>query len=319
MFGRLRRKIPLIVLVLLSPAIAELLSGSSPPLEFINPPAFIILIGLYGSGILIVRELSIKWDKGWGGVILLGMAYGIIEEGLAVKSFFNPNWMDLNVLGTYGRWIGVNWVWVVCLTVFHVVYSIVLPILLFDMIFPSLKNKRLLGRKGLGICFIVLFFITGFCCLLLVSYRPDDFLYLATAIIVVILFIGAWKVPIACAAGRNVYSSARPRWFFIIGAIFGFLVFFIMYGVPHIVTAPLIPIVLEILLCLLVLRFIAKRSGYDKNAYHDFAFASGLLSPLILLSFIHESNGAYGMSIVGLFFIGFLFWLRRRIRKNIDR
>ena len=86
-----KRNVPIITLALLSPVIAELLSGSSPPLEFFNPFGFILLVGLYGCGVIIVRELSIRWKKGWGSILLLGAVYGIIEEGLAVKSFFDPN------------------------------------------------------------------------------------------------------------------------------------------------------------------------------------------------------------------------------------
>lgn len=119
MLTRVKHKFPLILLVLLSPVIAELLSGSAPPLEFFNPLGFVILVGLYGSGVLIVRELSLKWGNGWSTILLLGIAYGIIEEGLAVKSFFDPQWMDLGILGVYGRWIGVNWVWSFYLTVYH--------------------------------------------------------------------------------------------------------------------------------------------------------------------------------------------------------
>jgi len=59
MLSRVKHKIPLILLLLLSPVIAELLSGSSPPLEFFNPLVFVLLVGLYGSGVLIVRELSL--------------------------------------------------------------------------------------------------------------------------------------------------------------------------------------------------------------------------------------------------------------------
>ncbi len=75
-------------LALLSPIMAEMLSGSSPPLEFFAGLGFVFLIPLYGGGALLVRELTIRWDKGWATVIALGAAYGIIEEGIAVKSFF---------------------------------------------------------------------------------------------------------------------------------------------------------------------------------------------------------------------------------------
>jgi hypothetical protein len=90
--------------------IGELLSGSAPPVEFSGPFVLLVLSALYGSGAILVRELRLRWGKGWPTVFALGAAYGIVEEGLMVKSFFDPNWMDLGLLGSYGRWAGVNWV-----------------------------------------------------------------------------------------------------------------------------------------------------------------------------------------------------------------
>jgi hypothetical protein len=90
---------PLWALILLSPVIAEMLSGSTPPIEWLNPIAALFLIWLYGSGVLVMRETAVRWKTGWPGILLLGAAYGIIEEGLAVKSFFDPGWMDLGPSG----------------------------------------------------------------------------------------------------------------------------------------------------------------------------------------------------------------------------
>jgi len=73
-----------------------------------------LLASLYGSGAIIVRELKVRWKKNYVSMFILGAAYGIIEEGLMVKSFFDPNWMNLGILGSYGRWLGVNWVWAEC-------------------------------------------------------------------------------------------------------------------------------------------------------------------------------------------------------------
>jgi len=46
---------PALVLFFLSPAIAELLSGSSPPVEFFNPMTFVLIVPLYGSGVIVIR------------------------------------------------------------------------------------------------------------------------------------------------------------------------------------------------------------------------------------------------------------------------
>lgn len=99
---------PAIVLFFLAPAIGELLSGSAPPAEFFNPIGLLLLSSLYGSGALLARELKLIWKKGYVSLFILGAAYGVIEEGLMVKSFFDPGWMDLGVLGVYGRWLEVN-------------------------------------------------------------------------------------------------------------------------------------------------------------------------------------------------------------------
>jgi hypothetical protein len=302
-----------VTLLLLSPAIAELLTASSPPLEFFNPFTFIFLVGLYGTGVLIIREHVIKWRKGWSGVLLLGAAYGIVEEGVAVKSFFDPNWIDLGILGSYGRWLGVNWVWSVCLTVFHAVYSIAIPILLFGLIFPDLKNERLLSDRGLKVCFAIFFSVVVFINLFLTSYRPDITHYIMTLVFVVALVLAAKKV--GDVSARNNTPLLSPKWFGFAGAACGFLFFFIMYAVPHLVPLPLIPILLEIALCVIVVQMLIKYSGQANNEYHKLAFAAGLLFPLIFLAFIHEISGVFGMSFVGIFFTGFLFYIRRRIRR----
>ncbi len=51
---------PAIVLFFLSPAIGELLSGSSPPKEFFNPVTLLLLALLYGSGAILCRELTLR-------------------------------------------------------------------------------------------------------------------------------------------------------------------------------------------------------------------------------------------------------------------
>ena len=93
---------PALVLFFLAPVIGELLSGSSPPVEFFKPFSLLLLAALYGGGALLARELALRWGKRWPTILTLGLAYGVLEEGLMVKSFFDPAWMDL------GRWVPDN-------------------------------------------------------------------------------------------------------------------------------------------------------------------------------------------------------------------
>src|SRR5207245_3857364 len=114
---------PLLFLLLLTPGIPEYLSASSQlTLLVISPLIFFGLLlanlGLYGSGVILIREAMIRWKKGWASVFLLGVAYGIVEEGLAVWTLFNHLAQTVGVLGFYGHWLGVYSIWSVGLLVF---------------------------------------------------------------------------------------------------------------------------------------------------------------------------------------------------------
>src|SRR5437762_1860395 len=65
---------PLVALILLSPVIAEMLSGSTPPLEWLNPIGVLFLIWLYGAGVLVMRETAVRWKTGWPTIVLLAAA-----------------------------------------------------------------------------------------------------------------------------------------------------------------------------------------------------------------------------------------------------
>lgn len=309
----IKRNIPLLTLILLSPTIGELLSGSAPPLEFFNPFGFIILVGLYGLGALIIRELRVKWDKGWWSILILGMAYGIIEEGLAIKSFFDPNWMDLGNLGSYGRLFGVNWVWSVWLTIYHTIISIAIPILLFELLFPDKEDERLLTENKLSLVVILFIIDVIFISLFMTPYFPDFFLYLSTLVIVILLFLIAWKISPDIISLKNNEPKIRAGWFGIAGLIAIFSFFIINITLTYLISEFIIPIILDLLVTLFLLLFIIKYAGYNNNSYHKLAFASGFLSFFIFLSFIQELNGVFGMSVVGIFFILFLIYIRRRV------
>ena len=57
----MKKKIKIILfLLLLSPILGEVITGSTPILEFINPIGFMFLILLYGCGTLLIREAKAR-------------------------------------------------------------------------------------------------------------------------------------------------------------------------------------------------------------------------------------------------------------------
>ena len=239
----------LLFLIFFAPFIGEGLSTSTPLVEWLNPLVIILLVLLYGFGALIIRELLIRWGKGsegWLTLLLLGAAYGIIEEGLYLMTFFNPNWQDIGILGYYGRFIGVNWVWVVQLTIFHMIYSITIPVVLTHIAFPGVKEESWLSKKAL-IFVIIIFILCGPIWMLFVidtyNYIPGLAEYLGFLILIILLFLVAKRAPKELF-GKKEVKVPSFKLFFILGLIWGVGFFLIAWILPALNFPPLIPILL---------------------------------------------------------------------------
>src|SRR2546426_10230116 len=195
---------PLLFLLLLTPGIPEYLSASSQiTLLVLNPVLFFLFlganIGLYGSGVILIREAMIRWKKGWASVFLLGVAYGIVEEGLALWTLFYSKAGPVGNLGFYGHWLGVNWVWTIGLLIFHSVYSIGLPIFLFGLVFPELRHKSLVSMRGVRISVlgltvdsILLFLLES---VIYPNYNPGVGLMIFSGLVAATFVVLARKLP----------------------------------------------------------------------------------------------------------------------------
>jgi len=301
-------------LALFSPIFAELMSGSSPPFEFFIPLNFAFLLGLYGAGVLIMRELAVIWNKGWPSIILLGAAYGILEEGVAVKSFFDPEWMDLGDLGIYGRVMDTNWVWSFWLTIFHAVISISLPIIVINLMYPQFKNERfLVGRRFwivIGILFLDVVFIAG----LLNPYSPNAGMYLLSMIVMMLLILMAKILPrdflaVPPRAGPQARYWSPLRMFalafvFILGCFV--LVGAIKEPIPYQVS-----IMALLLLSAAVYIVLSIKMPPVNNRVHMAYFAGGLLGFLAFIGIILGLGGAIDMAVVGVLTALFVWDLTR--------
>ncbi len=310
------------MLFFLAPAIAELLSGSAPPVEFFSPFGFVLLTTLYGSGAILARELTLRWGRGWVSLFTLGAAYGIIEEGLMVKSFFDPAWVDLGVLGSYGRWAGVNWVWSLELMLYHAVVSVAIPILLVELIFPNRRDELWVGRWGFTILSVLLAADVAIGYFLLTSYRPPTVPYILAVAVVVALVLLAWRLPRQPFSSKTI-NVCHPFWFWLTGFLGAITFFLVFWGLPLTILPPWATILIGIALAALVFWVVMWMSGRGTAwaEVHQLALAAGPLSLLILLAPIQEfditrQDNPAGMTIVGLAALILLLWLWWRVRSR---
>jgi hypothetical protein len=312
---------PALALFVLAPAVGELVSGSAPPAEFSNPFMFIVLAALYGSGALLAREISLRWNKRWPTILMLGLAYAIIEEGLMVKSFFDPGWMDLGDMAFYGRWLGINWPWTVELMIYHATVSIAIPIQLVELIYRERRDERWLGRRGMiGIPVLLgLDVLFGF--FVLTTYRPPAGPYLLAVLATVGLYWWARQAPAEWPAKAPI-QPLHYRLLILIGLSIVVGMIFAAWVFASSGWSPVLSIILMIAVCVASYLVIRRASGYGSwDDLSRLALIRGVLLPMNILGAIREFSGNQpdnptGMTLVGILTLVGLWWLGRRIRER---
>jgi hypothetical protein len=266
---------PILCLALLTPGLPEYLSTSSPVLNLgVNPFWFflqlVINVGQYTAGALLIREAVLRWHKGWGTVFLLGLAYGITEEGLGDNTLFNSNHGADGVLGSFGRLAGVNWVWATGVLAFHVVYSIGLPILLLGLAVPRTRGRSLVGRRGIVVTFLSLAGATAFETVIVYGssqFWMGTYLLVGSLVVISVLVAVADRVPSAAVRASRDRPTLSP---WAVGAI-GFSVFpvlfFLEYYVPYFGVPPAAIIGGELVFLVLLLEVVRRGIGRVANEY----------------------------------------------------
>lgn len=140
-----RRLAPALTLIVLSPVIAEVLSGSTR-MSFIF--ALIPEMMVWGCGALLIRETVRRWLGGWTSLLFLGLALSVAEEFIIQQTSVAPlPW--LGSAGVYGRQWGVNWLYLLFMLGYESVWVVLVPVQVTELIFPDRQSARWLGKTGI--------------------------------------------------------------------------------------------------------------------------------------------------------------------------
>lgn len=292
-------------------------------MEFFTPFGFLMIVSLYGSGAVVVRELRVRWNKGVGSMLLLGAAYGVLEEGLMVTSWFSPNWVDLGPMAVYGRWLGVNWVWAEMLTIYHAVFSITIPILLVELAYPQRRNESWVGRKVFAALVTVLFAVTAFGLFLfstLMNYRtPLPHYLFGIAVMIMFVYFARRLASDWGMHGQKAFPKPAVLW--LVAAVAGFAFFLGFYSSPYLVPWS-VAMLYGLLLVFLMVQFLKRFNWREKTSdMHVFALCSGALTFFLVFAPLQELDKSRkdvtaGMSLVALAFAIGLIWLGLGIKQR---
>lgn len=220
--SRLRRLVPAIGLIFLSPWVGEFLLGSSP-IQYL-PAALVLLVPLYGGGALLIREIARRFGRGYPTMVLLGAAYGVIEAGLLDQSMFNPDFLELendpdSNAGSF--FISVNNA--AGYVVGHAIWSITIPIAMIELMAPQRGAAPWLGRAGLAATTGL--YLIG--CAIVFSFIYAEYRFLATpvqlagaAVAALLLICIAFVIGKESGAPRSAAGKEVKPWHLGLGSFF---------------------------------------------------------------------------------------------------
>ncbi len=298
--------------------IPEVLIGSTP-LSRLNTLVF--QFPLYGSAALLIRELVIRFRLGFAGLLVLGLAYGVTIEGLALQSLFNPHFLNLDI--SFGRTAGVNWPWALYMVGYHALWSMTVPIMLAELLFPQRAGAPWLGKAGLGI-------FTGLLLLMVAAFRAI-FVRMSGFQAPVLNYAGAAAAVVAFAfAGLRLKRgsaapAAAPAARYLPG-LFAFLLGLLWLGLygdifhhPHLLPAAAN---LGVGIAVAAVFLLVNRSHAAWSPRHRFSFVAGALCTNTLFGFVVVSASGSALDLYGqcafLLLVGVgLVALGRKVAKTI--
>jgi hypothetical protein len=140
-------------LLVLTPLLAELALGSTP-IQY----AWLVVLWLpmYGGGALLIRELVRLTGRGWPSILVLGIAYELVEDGIGLQALTSPTIYNAASWGP--RVFGLNLTYWEANLSYHVIFTVVIPILLVDLIFPAHRRVpylRIPGTVGIALLYLL--------------------------------------------------------------------------------------------------------------------------------------------------------------------
>lgn len=288
----------------------------------------IALLPLYGGGALLIREVARRAARGWAAILLLALAYALLEEAFLTQSLFNPDYVGQRLLD-YGfiPALGTSLNWTVFVLSIHVVWSIATPILVAEGLAGWRRTQPWLGRAGLAITAVL--FLAGCTATAAFSLGNSAFVSgpgqrLVSGVLLVAIVAAAFFLapPESHASVATRERTAAPTWLVLVvtlalaSAFMGAEPFLRSHGAPPLVSL-LVRLTCEAAAAWLILGWSA-RPGWDRRHYAAIAAATTLTYALFGLAAIlrgrtnlgvpTNSVDVFGQVVLAAVILGLIAW-----------
>jgi hypothetical protein len=162
--------------LLLTPGpLAEVLSQNVQLSTFVQPVPFLLVTLTYGVPLLVIRELSVARELDEVGLVVLGLAYGILNEGVLAKTLTLPDGAPLHDFAGYGQLGPIQGGWSVFIIVWHALHSVLYPVLLTRWMFPAAAERRWFAAgRARWLLYVLLVLLAGLYALYFLNPERND-------------------------------------------------------------------------------------------------------------------------------------------------
>ena len=282
--------LPALTLMIVAPAVAELMSGATRlSSAFVFPLEMLV----WGSGAVFARYFVRKFRLGWFNLVLLALALAMAEELLIQQTSFaslvvqiqHQEYGRVAVLGS-----GFNYVYFVWALLYEAILVVCVPVAIVELMFPERRDSGWLNIWGM-IPMILLFVPASFAAWygwnivarqkvfhLEPYHLPQTLAVISAAVIAATLLIAVGPTRRLIAGHARPMTPPHPVFLFIL-SIAAMAVIFVIevlaFGLkPDL--HPAIPVVAGIVLGLLCIRLVPAWQASPKwSTWHTIALSYG--------------------------------------------
>src|SRR5260370_10351554 len=153
---------PVITLMLITPFLTEVLTTNVSITAMLHPKVLLAMMTIgYGFAVLLLRELAIRMKAGVASMVLLGLIYGMYNEGLIAKTFLRVHGVRITTSDSYGLYGGVGTAWALSISTWHAFFAFLFPIVIVYSLYPREREERWLNGAVLAVLAAITLLISG--------------------------------------------------------------------------------------------------------------------------------------------------------------
>ena|SRR5579859_1387423 len=316
---RIKHLKPVFTLMLITPFLTEVLTTNVSITMMLHPKVLLAMATIgYGFAVLVLREAAVRMRAGIISMVLLGLIYGMYNEGLIAKTFLRVHGVPINTFDGYGLFGGVETAWAIFISIWHAFFAFLFPIVIVYSLYPHEREEAWLNKTVFTILAVITLLVSGLAFLgknghpAGIAGTPGQ--YLAMAAISALLFLLARRYS---KMGSIVALQSRS----LIPAVKGFCMFLTVFLVPIVLAALRIPIVLYLayfaVLALYFFRRVSRKGDIALGGLLTFAFGGQIAAALFALVAAYKHHSVESVVSSSIFIIGLGYLLFRQSRSRV--